>query len=123
MAGTRFNPFKIPTTCGECGWKGQHEDHVHYKCGMMEVVNDDPNHIIDESKFDINCPLKNFDSDEYMRSIMHLKHSVSKLPEDGNVMVEVKRIYPDGRERTSLESVSKIRSSGKMLILECSTTV
>ena len=121
MAGMRFHPFKVPNNCGECGWH-EHCTDSHYTCGMVKLLKGEE-YQVNENVLDDNCPLKNFDCEEYMRSTLRLIQLVGKMPEDTKVMVRVRKNYGDGRVRVGLEHVEKFTKTGKMLIIECSTKV
>lgn len=64
-----------------------------------------------------------WESDSFMVSIERLKRFINKLPDDGEVRIEVTKHYDDGRVRHSLEKMDAFKLQGKVLIIGCSTIV
>ncbi len=54
--------------------------------------------------------------------IVKLKRLINKLPDDGKILIEVTKCYPD-KTRQSREELRGYRKMGKVFVLECKTAV
>lgn len=54
--------------------------------------------------------------------ISQLKRLINALPDDGKIIIEVVKNYPD-KIRCSHEELRGYRKAGKVFILECETVV
>ena len=67
--------------------------------------------------------MNKWDFDSYVVSVERLKRIINKLPDDGEIRIEVAKHYDDGRVRHTLEKMDAFRLQGKVLIIGCSTIV
>ena len=61
-------------------------------------------------------------ADSYWVSIRRFKNLVNKLPDDGEIRIEVEKDYGD-RTRFSLDKVDGFKLQGRVLIIACTTVV
>lgn len=65
MSKVTIDDFKVPNTCGECGFIGCYETgpykrNPHCCCELMYVLKDE-DYKVDKNSLDENCPLKVID--------------------------------------------------------------
>lgn len=63
-----------------------------------------------------------YEPDSYMVSVERFKRIVNKLPDDGQIRIEVTKDYGD-RKRLSLAQVDAFALKGKVLFLGCTIDV
>lgn len=73
-------------------------------------------------QMDITLTKEDIKPDSYLVSIRRFKNLVNKLPDDGEIRIEVEKDYGD-RTRRSLEKIDGFKLQGKVLVICCTTNV
>lgn len=73
-------------------------------------------------KLDLIMRKEDIEQDSYLISLSRFKRLVNKLPDDGEIKIEVEKDYGD-KKRVSLEKVDCFRLRGKTLYIACTTNV
>ena len=73
-------------------------------------------------EMDITLTKADIEPDSYWVSIRRFKNLVNKLPDDGEIRIEVEKDYGD-RTRLSLEKVDGFALKGRVLVIACTTNV
>ena len=70
----------------------------------------------------MDITIDRWEPDSPMISVERFKRFVNKMPDDGQIRIEVRKDYGD-RERLSLERIDAFALKGKVLVIGCTTKV
>ena len=73
-------------------------------------------------KMDMTLTKADIEPDSYWVSIRRFKNLVNKLPDDGEIRIEVEKDYGD-RTRFDLVKVDGFNLKGRVLVIACTTNV